>query len=324
MISYCGSNHQKDHFPLHKKVCKITSILMKGKTHLFEDFEKNDTETWFQMRQKSIFLVERALCRPLKSDEKENCEFPRVCFVCRETRQHLLTDCAGCRSTSFCEKHPSSPLHDEDCADLNRCFDLETRWNEIKRMGVSAATHYLIDATKINPLTPFTSMKEFLDQNLKADCFDFFSDDLMLPKLEVRNTLFKEDFPELSKPRNTSGILEDLKMRVSENLTSILTMYNVFEKLKYQPTSKLILHVCNVSNTLPEYFNSWELLLHLLPKVNTLKVLVVVTDNDAATKKMKIKVCAVCASKKKILIVETKRIAEMAPYLKHLEDRDSE
>lgn len=339
MISYCGSNHQKEHFPLHKKICKVISIFMEGKNHLFEDFKRDDTETWFHMRQQSMLLVERALRRPLESDEKEMFGFPRVCFVCRETRQNLLTDCVGCRSTSFCEKHSSSPLHDQDCADLKRCFDLETSWNEIKRMGLSASTNYLIDATKIyKSLKPFTSMKEYLDQNLKEDFFDFskpnilrlwkysvldfFSDDLMLPKVEVLN-IFKEDFPELSNPSNIPEILEDMKIRVSENLTSVLTMYSALEKLKYQPGSKMILHVCNVSNTHPEYFNFWELLLHLLPNVNILKVLVVVTPEDAETKRLKIKVCAVCSSKKKKLIVETKTIAEMAAYRKNLEDRDS-
>lgn len=265
MISYCGKNHQKDHWPDHKEICDVISAIMqeKGVLHLFENLRGANSLKWKQERDKACEEIKSRLGRPLISGEKEIFQYPRACYICHDTRQEMLKNCPNCTWTSFCTNHPRSSLHDKDCALIRYCHKLEIHVLEYKHK-INAAIDSILGRIRVpKSLKPPSSMKEFLDENIDSEL----------------------------------GIPVEAMAYVTDFCSNPLTIFNALLKLSQIASSEMVIHVSSELDT----STSWELLLHLLPGLKILKVVVVNQKNNFS---QEMKVCGDCGLAKKRLMVQ--------------------
>ncbi|XP_043479729.1 uncharacterized protein LOC122509609 [Leptopilina heterotoma] len=238
MISYCGEEHQKNHWQLHKEICKVISNLTKEKklSHLYEDLRDSTLSTWVDSRKTMICKVFTLLGRQPKNCEFEMLQYPRACFVCYDSKQENLTNCANCPLVSFCQKHLDTSLHDETCAELMLCPTLE--------LGDS----HLGDVLKI----------------MNPSIFDLLS---TMPKFKKLPTSTEEYLNLLLK----ADIKLTLKVYSSFLVVHPLTVFGVLQKLNKTSLSKLTIYIqmhedSDTSN------QSFENLFHLLPNLKELKI----------------------------------------------------
>ncbi|XP_033218492.1 uncharacterized protein LOC117173953 [Belonocnema kinseyi] len=269
MISYCGEIHQKDHWKFHKDICKVISDIMKerGVSHLYENLCIIDPKKWKAKREETRQTVESRMSRPTILEEVEMFRYPRACFVCHEAKQENLRNCPGCSLASFCRDHPSSYLHDKNCATIKKSHEFETEIDP--RSGLITKV-----VSKIVANTPTKiprSIREFIDSSFK----------------------WNESLPAC------------MQFYLAEYLTIPLSIFNAFEKLKNpskteESPSKMVVHLRGI-NRRYVFTNSWEALLHMMPNLNNL--LVVITD-QSDDMRMEATLCSKCTSKKKKLLME--------------------
>ncbi|XP_077254436.1 uncharacterized protein LOC143893202 isoform X2 [Temnothorax americanus] len=101
MISYCGKEHQKQHWKQHKSLCKAIRDVLQN--YSMADGGET-TEEWTDKKLKFKRLVSFRLGRILNLDETDMFDFPRECLVCHERNAQSLKDCQKCLA-SFCQNH---------------------------------------------------------------------------------------------------------------------------------------------------------------------------------------------------------------------------
>ncbi|XP_071556540.1 uncharacterized protein [Temnothorax nylanderi] len=127
MISYCGQEHQKQHWKLHKPLCKAIQDVLR-------DYSMDNpiiTLSWGVTLMNHIkklnfmFLIKNKLGRQLNIEESQMFNFTRECLVCYERNAQSLEDCQKCVA-SFCENHVNGTEHKNICAplELRFCSDL--------------------------------------------------------------------------------------------------------------------------------------------------------------------------------------------------------
>ena len=273
MISYCGELHQKNHWNNHQEICKILSSIkkQKGISHPYENLQGVDNTRWKHERESLLLLVSFKIKRPLTIDEIQMLQFPRACFVCHDARQNLLKNCPNCPLISFCKDHPSSSLHEKDCRKIKAAYDLETRPYSSEEM-VSIIVKSMAISTRFYHefLKPPTSMEEYLNQTI-------------------------------SIPGHSERAI------TSEHVGFPLTIFNAFQKLKYFPPSEVVLHVGG-SGKIFAFSNSWEILLHLFPKINSLTIMFFELSETTTTEP---RLCDKCISRRNKLTIVTLNVVFM-------------
>ncbi|XP_033218433.1 uncharacterized protein LOC117173895 [Belonocnema kinseyi] len=228
MISYCGTEHQKEHWPEHKQFCREIWIMIKehAVSHLYQNLQGLDLKTWNLQANLFRRKVEERLGRGVTPHELDVLMFPRVCFVCRQARQDELKNCPGCPAASFCNEHPSSSLHDEDCHKIKKMHEINME-NDIKKrvmlmeVIVLIMTHLQMNKSSDLP----NSMQEFLDHQ--------------------------------TKPRKNFS--ENEMIIMSDFCNEALTLFSALKKLNYA-SSDIIIHIEGTS--LMSYTSKhWEILL---------------------------------------------------------------
>ncbi|XP_033218437.1 uncharacterized protein LOC117173901 [Belonocnema kinseyi] len=287
MISYCGKDHQHEHWKYHKDICKIIYNMMKEEnvSHLFEKLRGSDLPNWIERRIQIAEQVEEKLGRSLRREELGMFKFPRVCFVCHDTRPEKLNRCLGCSAANFCSEHPSSLIHDRVCSILKNRIDWVIKNHEWDPVDVKPAIAAIGSGT-IFPKSGDspTSMGEFMNLYTK-------------PKIELS---------------------EKLKNYLTEMFTISLTLFSALQTLSDPPSSEIVLHVDAGSFApLSAIFlgNYWEVLLHLLPNTKILKI---VHPEAPRTHKEEIPLCKKCRCRKRRLFVE----AHLIPYERYLQQPD--
>ena len=84
-VGYIGKEEQKEHWPEHKKLCKILCTYVRGKG-LSSD--------------KVLAVLREKLGRPLTQYEMDIAHFPRVCMVCESDDFDSLKNCKGVCTTN--------------------------------------------------------------------------------------------------------------------------------------------------------------------------------------------------------------------------------
>ncbi|XP_043479682.1 uncharacterized protein LOC122509579 [Leptopilina heterotoma] len=240
MISYCGEVHQKNHWQVHREICKVISNLTREKklSHLYEDLRDCTLSTWIDSRKAMMQKIFNLLGRQPKNCELEMLQYPRSCFVCYDTKQENLTNCANCPLVSFCQKHLDTTLHDKTCADIMTCQTLEFGKSQLED---AVKIMYISIFASLASLPNFkklpTSTEEYLDAVLKADV-----------KLDYK-----------------------LKLYASLIVVYPLTIFGVLQKLNKTFLSKLTIyiHVYEGFDSMRQFI---ENLFHLLPNLEELKI----------------------------------------------------
>lgn len=269
MIAYCSQEHEKKHFPIHKEICKIIATLMKDNkvSHIFQDLKGVDSRTWNQKRQQVLRHVNTLICRPLHKSERQFIIFPRVCYVCYDTRHSVLKNCPNCTWASFCNKHPSSFHHDKLCSSIQSCHKLDVKINDDTYDAVVAAVTATVNGTRVpDSLKLPTSTKDFLEKFINT----------------------KDEIP------------EDVMLLASEYWSRPLTIFNGIQKLNISVSSKMVFLIAG-ADFFEHGIKSWELL-HLFQNLIVLKVVILYQKES---QKVQGKLCAKCCFKKKKLIVRS-------------------
>ncbi|XP_033215256.1 uncharacterized protein LOC117171759 [Belonocnema kinseyi] len=285
MISYCGSPHQKLHWQHHKDLCRVISDMTKERkvSHLYEKFRGADLTTWKAERNLARYEAELRTQRPLTTNENFMFKFPRACFVCYESRQDLLTNCPGCPSASFCREHPSSPVHDKDCAIIRGCHQHSLNPNKTAITSMLAISS-IVKGTRV-------------------------TDSSKLP------TSLREYFCEFA--RSQVKITEDALLFLSDMFTTPLTIFSALKKVNHPQVPVLNLHVGNIEMP-TQLAEPWEALLHLLPNVKVLNILIVEYHYDVEKNcETQIKLCARCKNSRRKITLDY--LARVNPNLSYAE-----
>lgn len=130
LISYCGPEHQKDHWPSHKEFCKaISSIRNEMKLSHIMDINGTVTQlTALQLREVKFMIqtiMVMKLHRELTEFEREFIWFPRICNLCN-SHEGSLIPCPDCFAVGYCcEEHRVEDLiaHLRVCSELHLCYN---------------------------------------------------------------------------------------------------------------------------------------------------------------------------------------------------------
>nr|XP_012233533.1 PREDICTED: putative protein MSS51 homolog, mitochondrial [Linepithema humile] len=230
MIAYCSQQHQKQHWPQHKHLCKAIRDVLKD--HKMKIRNVTSKEEWIKARMNFMLMVILKLTRRLDMYEEEMFKFPRVCLICHEENSQLLQDCHNCRAVSFCTKHKNSSIHKDMCYLLKLCLNLDILAMNVKRESLNFNCLQCVFDKKIND---FRHMSDYIDT-----CINTWS-----------CTLEKSDV---------------LAADQSEHLTRPLTLLYGMQMLDYVPKYKsLVIHVIAASSVELATLEAWEVLLHLVP-----------------------------------------------------------
>lgn len=239
IISYCGFFHERQHSSEHGQICKLISTIIKerGVSHIFEGLRHSDSETWQNFVFRTLQYIESKLNREILQEEMHMFLYPRVCFVCYDTREEYLKNCPRCPFASFCKDHPSSSIHDENCALQYECYKVELKMMQDSAEFVINSIKFITEGTQfLNSKAP-DSMQEYLDNYVK-------------PEFQVQ---------------------EDIKIRTADYFTQPLTIFETLKKINHSLDSRAVIHMSAMASPM-EIEYTWETLLHFLPDLKDLRI----------------------------------------------------
>ncbi|XP_051154851.1 uncharacterized protein LOC127277613 [Leptopilina boulardi] len=274
MISYCGEIHQKEHWDIHKDLCRIITNLTKQKklTHLYENLRDSNSLTWLNSREEMWKKISSMLGRDLKSFEKHMFQFPRSCFVCYDTRQNNLINCPNCPLASFCKQHPRSIIHDELCGEMNFCHTIDNQL-EYYQETLTNLIGILFSPPSLKKMP--TSTSEYFDRILKP-------------------------YPELNN---------EAKIYASTFIYLPLTIFGALEKLNKTSSTTLVIYV-DVIDKINIFSLFCEILMHLMPNLENLMVITI----SGKVSCDEVTLCKKCISKKRKATLQQFTMQSMSKF----------
>ncbi|XP_015609307.1 putative protein MSS51 homolog, mitochondrial [Cephus cinctus] len=258
IISYCGKEHQKQHWPQHKYLCKILSDLRQETgSSLFPKPQDSSNKSWPQVKTNLMLIVALKSSRRLELYEEQMFKFPRACVVCHESESKTLQDCQNCPGASFCPLHKSDSVHEKQCASLKLCFDLDV-------------TATLFERQVPRHVVPFHTDRAYLPSTIR-------------------------DFIDLYVNENkTLPMSFDCRIAyTSEYLTRPLTLLYAIQRLDYSPGINMTIHVIGANVIELDGLEVWEILLHWLPALTVLRIILIGPELTRST--LIPNVCDCCA-----------------------------
>lgn len=130
LISYCGLDHQKNHWPTHKQFCRaITSIRNEMKLKHILDMNGTTTQLTAPQLREVKFMIQTMMVmklhRELTESERELIWFPRICNLCN-SHAGALMPCPDCFAVGYCcEEHrvEDAVAHSKVCPELHLCYN---------------------------------------------------------------------------------------------------------------------------------------------------------------------------------------------------------
>jgi splicing suppressor protein 51 len=268
MISYCSKEHQRQHWPAHKNLCKVISNICKCDriTNLFQKAVGISPDQYRSFRYHYVNECANKLGRELDLWEKEMIYYPQVCHTCYEFDIQKLTTCQKCHHVSHCKPSHLKTDHDIWCKEF-----------QLFRDTVLYQFHYGI----IQPSIPERVLKHYapLAGNIKT---------FMLNTAGVSNqSLFVN--------RLNLTALTDIATCPLTVLFSLQKSNFALEDIK-----SLTIHLVGAEIYFEVYaLRKWEsLLLHLIPSLRNINVVFVGPelniDNEFLQTVDKITMCRKC------------------------------
>ncbi|XP_043478074.1 reticulocyte-binding protein 2 homolog a-like [Leptopilina heterotoma] len=290
MIAYCDRAHQLENWSEHKDLCKAIALILKKKgiRHIYEEIANKSFSLWKSSKNSILNELSSSLKRYPNALEAEILKFPRVCFVCREAKQEKLKNCPNCPLASFCDLHPSSELHDRCCHIIK---------NEVSLLwSLNYNSHNL--QKKMKTMAHGTKILKEINDESPVDLMDFYDK-------------YTSITPE-------SCLLEGEKTSLSEFVSISLTIHKILQTIynygNYPPEIVIHVDVGGLEKHV-NYYHHWEILLHFLPNVKSLKIINIEGNLDITKE---ISLCQNCKTNKRKLIVEAKSM----PYERYLAERN--
>ncbi|XP_058789480.1 uncharacterized protein LOC131663227 [Phymastichus coffea] len=270
MISYCGKEHQKQHWLQHKNVCRVLAEMLDetDKSNLLEGYQNASADDWIKAKTNLMLMVSIKLDRRLLPYEEEMFKFPRACAVCHETNLKLLTDCSSCPCASFCEKHKNDSNHDKICQMLSLCYDLDIATTVFIRHPPRNVVPYHTETAYLPG-----SIRNFIDLYMNEDKSLNVPSDIQIP-------------------------------HISEYLTRPLTLLYALERLEHPIGSTLTIHVIGANMIEVDGIEIWEILLHWIPTLTVLNIVLIGPELDSNSEKLECDICDCCNEKNMKLYLE--------------------
>ncbi|XP_020286368.1 uncharacterized protein LOC109855998 isoform X2 [Pseudomyrmex gracilis] len=261
LISYCGQDHQKLHWPQHKDLCRAVRYMRETYPSEFSSSEEEKAMMQLVMLKSKVAL---RLERKLLPYEVQMFKYPKMCLVCK--KQNQLENCSTCISVSFCKNHKNN--HDKGTCDILRMAF--TAYMSLSSVSKPVCVNYI---NQISEKKVFCNMKEFLS----------VYEDIIKTSLKPPYKLFK--------------------IEQSTNYTKPLTIIHGIQMLKYNPQKKsLVFHVIARNTTDMWCLPCWEIILHLLPNIKSLRFILIGPDRTSLNHKLNL--CNTCKQQKKKISVE--------------------
>lgn len=273
MISYCGKEHQKLHWPQHKSLCKAIRDVLRD--HSMENHGVT-SEEWAGMKLNLMLLVSCKLGRRLKVYEMEMFKFPRECAVCY--KRDGLEDCQNCMAVSFCKDHKDSINHEDICSSLRLCLHLNLF--AISKEDQHLDMHYLEHVT-----------------NMDKDDYNYRIVNIFQDMDDFINIYF-----------GNIGTYSEMSYKIwavnhSQYLTRPLTLFHAMRILNYVPKHEsLVIHVIAASFIEEVTVVAWEVLLHLISTVKSLVVIMI--GPELKYKTYPLHICNNCMKQEKEFLLE--------------------
>ena len=291
MIFYCNKKHQREHWSLHKDLCKVICDMLQssGSSNLFEKADKSNSQTWLQSKINLLLEAQKKLGRKLLNYEKEIFLFPKTCFICYKSNTSLKTcKCA----LSFCsDEHWNCEEHKTHCVELYFTRMCSNQLNNVKRSPVPIATTEIMLWTSRIEIFKTMPMKNQIEE-----CKD-------LPKsmdefIKICIKLKNKKFWEKNNP-NTIFVLRE--MLYAEIFSKPLTLLGALT-ISHWPLDSMVVHVIGATNDEKSEAGFWEILLHFVPLLKNLKIIFVGPELSELQLAEPL-VCEVCSKKGKKLEV---------------------
>lgn len=316
IISYCCKEHQVKDWPSHKQFCRVMCQIKKdwNVDDIFQ-FMKNTIpkkslhnmkslqeklkyyDSLSEFISKLLVKTSQILQRKLSKAEFEMIQFPRICAVCYEGKQELLTNCSKCPQSSFCKKHLNDPNHEYECGKFRTAFVTASakRVDDILTLllnvGVIQSSYH-----PENSKLP-SSMSHLLETRLSVGDS---------AKLKRFNITFTEEMRAI------------YNAVVSEMFSRSCSILFAIDKLSLDLRS-MVIHVVGATGV-EQLITDWEVMCHYLPQLCQLDLILIGPDVVSNSRIIK-PLCRQCMHEKRILTIESKEMmydkyCEEGGYLK--------
>ncbi|XP_032671199.1 uncharacterized protein LOC116844143 [Odontomachus brunneus] len=237
MITYCNMDHRLRDYASHMQICEVLRKLFKSHSKFWIHL-KLYLEQWIEMRKEFLNLISLQLQRDLKPYEVQMITLTKSCFICH--KQMNIHTCKRCYSVNYCPKHIDRLGKHHSCSELMLCFQIDFE------------------------LAFFSNNKmkfvEFPNEDKPVVNMDTFIEQYVCPKQYI-NGIFSKNV---------------LAYFYSDYVSGPLTTYYGMQKIHFlYPYSCYVIHIIAANFVDREYLAAWELLLHLLPKINHLKIILI-------------------------------------------------
>jgi splicing suppressor protein 51 len=271
MISYCGKEHQKQHWLQHKDLCQVLSNMLNeaNKSNILQEMKNSNMTDWVKAKMNLMLVVIIKLGRKLLPYEEEMFKFPRACVVCHETDPKLIMDCILCPSVSFCKEHKNDSNHSKVCKQLALCYDLDVASAAFIRQPPQNTVPYYTQVTCLPD-----SMRKFIDSYYNKNKASLVSNRIQIS-------------------------------RISEYLTRPLTLLYAVEKLEFSVHSVLTIHIIGANVIELDGVEIWEILLHWLPSLTRLNIVLISPEMNEKSNKLNYNICDNCKKKGMKFYMET-------------------
>lgn len=273
LISYCGEEHQKQHWKFHKEMCimlkhtlkKMGANKIRGYRINDDLEERNDmfTENAFGFNTYRYYLyfnVRKQIRRSLSTAESRMILYPRMCNICYSNDVKQLRVCSKCLCVSYCSedhKEKDKDRHSKDCSELKVCFEIDKSLLEAVGFG---------DIPFSDPVS--------IDFPQSASCLE-----------EIK--------------KYSESLMENLGTIEGRVLIDVMSppmtiVHNVYS-MELAANKSLSIELVGAGGFEMQYFEKWEQLLHWLPALEKLTLTFV--GPDAGEFESNLKLCESCLSR---------------------------